>query len=130
MSIQNTLAPILERELPKSAENAIKGTHLAKRIESQVIASTNSLLQAFCAMAKNPASPIAKVESGQGYYRRPESQKAIEPQKARAIRQLALMAVSMKDHFRSLTGTTPTGEWNAQMSEYCAVVDKLEEGAK
>ena len=72
MSLRQQLTDILPDILPPSPKEAVKGTELIRlvrlRLEGEY--SDASLRYHFSIMSCDPASPIAKVEKGQGYYRR------------------------------------------------------------
>ena len=72
MSLRQQLSEILPDILPASPKEATKGTELIRmvrlRLEGEY--SDASLRYHFSIMSCDPASPIAKVEKGQGYYRR------------------------------------------------------------
>jgi hypothetical protein len=72
MSLRQQLTDILPEILPSSPKEATKGTELIRmvrlRLEGEY--SDASLRYHFSIMSCDPASPIAKVEKGQGYYRR------------------------------------------------------------
>ncbi len=72
MSLRKQLTDILPGLLPGNPADAIKGTELIRlmRMQLQGNYSDASLRYHFSIMSCDPASPIAKVEKGQGYYRR------------------------------------------------------------
>ncbi len=72
MSLRKQLSDILPTLLPGNPSDAIKGTELIRLTRLQLIGnySDASLRYHFSIMSCDPASPIAKVEKGQGYYRR------------------------------------------------------------
>ena len=72
MSLRNQLSDILPTLLPSNPSEAIKGTELIRLVRLQLTGnySDASLRYHFSIMSCDPASPIAKVEKGQGYYRR------------------------------------------------------------
>jgi len=72
MSLRNQLNTLLPEILPPSPKDAIKGTELIRLVRLRVDGdySDASLRYHFSIMSCDPASPIAKVEKGQGYYRR------------------------------------------------------------
>ena len=72
MSLRQQLSDILPDILPSSPKEATKGTELIRlvRLRLQGEYSAASLRYHFSIMSCDPASPIAKVEKGQGYYRR------------------------------------------------------------
>lgn len=72
MSLRQQLTDILPEILPSSPKEATKGTELIRlvRLRLQGEYSDASLRYHFSIMSCDPASPIAKVEKGQGYYRR------------------------------------------------------------
>ena len=72
MSLRKQLTDILPALLPANPAAAIKGTELIRLTRLQLTGnySDASLRYHFSIMSCDPASPIAKVEKGQGYYRR------------------------------------------------------------
>jgi hypothetical protein len=72
MSLRKQLNDILNALLPANPVDAIKGTELIRLTRLQLAGnySDASLRYHFSIMSCDPASPIAKVEKGQGYYRR------------------------------------------------------------
>ncbi len=72
MSLRKQLNDILPALLPGNPSDAIKGTELIRltRLQLNGNYSDASLRYHFSIMSCDPASPIAKVEKGQGYYRR------------------------------------------------------------
>ncbi len=72
MSLRKQLSDILPPFLPANPADAIKGTELIRLTRLQLTGnySDASLRYHFSIMSCDPASPIAKVEKGQGYYRR------------------------------------------------------------
>ena len=72
MSLRKQLSDILPLLLPGNPADSIKGTELIRLTRLQLIGnySDASLRYHFSIMSCDPASPIAKVEKGQGYYRR------------------------------------------------------------
>lgn len=72
MSLRQQLTDILPDILPSSPKEATKGTELIRlvRLRLEGDYSDASLRYHFSIMSCDPGSPIAKVEKGQGYYRR------------------------------------------------------------
>lgn len=72
MSLRTQLSELLPTLLPSNPAEAIKGTELIRLVRLQLKGnySDASLRYHFSIMSCDPASPIAKVEKGQGYYRR------------------------------------------------------------
>jgi len=72
MSLRTQLSDLLPSLLPNNPSEAIKGTELIRLVRMQLEGnySDASLRYHFSIMSCDPASPIAKVEKGQGYYRR------------------------------------------------------------
>lgn len=72
MSLRNNLNSLLPSILPKDPRDAIKGTELIRMVQMKLEEnySDASLRYHFSIMSCDPASPIAKVERGQGYYLR------------------------------------------------------------
>jgi hypothetical protein len=72
MSLRKQLTDILPPLLPSNPVDSIKGTELIRLTRLQLVGnySDASLRYHFSIMSCDPGSPIAKVEKGQGYYRR------------------------------------------------------------
>ncbi len=72
MSLRKQLNAALPEILPANPKEAIKGTELIRLIHMRIEGnySDASLRYHFSIMSCDPGSPIAKVEKGQGYYRR------------------------------------------------------------
>ncbi len=72
MSLRKQLTDILPSLLPGNPSDSLKGTELIRMTRLQLNGnySDASLRYHFSIMSCDPASPIAKVEKGQGYYRR------------------------------------------------------------
>ena len=72
MSLRKQLNAALPDILPANPKDAIKGTELIRLIRLKIEGnySDASLRYHFSIMSCDPGSPIAKVEKGQGYYRR------------------------------------------------------------
>lgn len=72
MSLRKQLTDILPTLLPSNPVDSIKGTELIRLTRLQLTGnySDASLRYHFSIMSCDPGSPIAKVEKGQGYYRR------------------------------------------------------------
>lgn len=72
MSLRQQLSNILPLLLPANPADSLKGTELIRmtRLQLEGNYSDASLRYHFSIMSCDPASPIAKVEKGQGYYRR------------------------------------------------------------
>jgi hypothetical protein len=79
MSLRRQLSDLLSDILPSNPAEAIKGTELIRLVRMQLAGdySDASLRYHFSIMSCDPASPIAKVEKGQGYYRRTASVPAL-----------------------------------------------------
>ncbi len=74
MSLRKQLIEILPALLPGNPADSLKGTELIRMTRLQLTGnySDASLRYHFSIMSCDPGSPIAKVEKGQGYYRRSE----------------------------------------------------------
>ncbi len=74
MSLRKQLNEVLPVLLPRNPTEAIKGTELIRLARRSLTGnySDASLRYHFSIMSCDPTSPIAKVEKGQGYYRRSE----------------------------------------------------------
>jgi hypothetical protein len=79
MSLRKQLSDILPSLLPANPAESIKGTELIRLTRLQLTGnySDASLRYHFSIMSCDPASPIAKVEKGQGYYKRTASVPAL-----------------------------------------------------
>ncbi len=90
MSLRKQLNEILTQLLPSDPGQAIKGTELIRLARRNIGEdySDASLRYHFSIMSCDPTSPIAKVEKGQGYYRRGEQLPALSgAQEIFALRQ-------------------------------------------
>ena len=72
MSLRSQLSELLADILPSNPSESIKGTELIRllRLRMDGDYSDASLRYHFSVMSCDPSSPIAKVEKGQGYYKR------------------------------------------------------------
>lgn len=72
MSLRDQLRSILPQILPASPSDAIKGTELIRLVRFRLgdEYSDATLRYHFSILSYDPASPIAKVDQGQGYYLR------------------------------------------------------------
>lgn len=72
MSLRQQLSDTLAELLPSDPKKAIKGTELIRLLRLRLSGdySDASLRYHFSVMSCDPSSPIAKVEKGQGYYKR------------------------------------------------------------
>ncbi len=72
MSLREQLRDILPQILPSNAADAIKGTELIRLVRYRLgdDYSDATLRYHFSILSYDPASPIAKVDQGQGYYMR------------------------------------------------------------
>ncbi len=72
MSLRQNLNKLLPEILPRDPREAVKGTELIRLVQMKLEEgySDASLRYHFSIMSCDPASPIAKVERGQGYYLR------------------------------------------------------------
>jgi len=79
MSLRKQLNEVLIGLLPSNPSDAIKGTELIRLARRNLDGnySDASLRYHFSIMSCDPTSPIAKVEKGQGYYRRSEALPAL-----------------------------------------------------
>jgi len=79
MSLRKQLTEALPEYLPANPKEAIKGTELIRLIRMKLDGnySDASLRYHFSIMSCDPTSPIAKVEKGQGYYRRTAPRNAL-----------------------------------------------------
>jgi len=102
MSLRSQLTDILPAILPPNPAESIKGTELIRLVRLQLDGnySDASLRYHFSIMSCDPGSPIAKVEKGQGYYRRT----AEAPALSGARELLALTQGRLDD----LTGDQPS----------------------
>lgn len=79
MSLRSQLTTVLNEILPSNPSEAVKGTELIRLLRTKIGEdySDASLRYHFSVMSCDPASPIAKVEKGQGYYKRGLSMPAL-----------------------------------------------------
>lgn len=79
MSLRSQLSAILAEILPANPRQSIKGTELIRLLRMKLDGdySDASLRYHFSVMSCDPTSPIAKVEKGQGYYKRGASMPAL-----------------------------------------------------
>ena len=72
MSLRAQLSTVLAEILPADPRNSMKGTELIRLLRMKLDGeySDASLRYHFSVMSCDPTSPIAKVEKGQGYYKR------------------------------------------------------------
>ncbi len=79
MSLRKQLNDVLPGLLPSNPSDAIKGTELIRLARRSLNGnySDASLRYHFSIMSCDPTSPIAKVEKGQGYYRRSDALPAL-----------------------------------------------------
>ncbi|MFR1411150.1 MAG: hypothetical protein ACLSUW_01775 [Akkermansia sp.] len=84
MSLRSQLEELLPELLPSDPAQAIKGTELIRLVRLRLGEeySDASLRYHFSFMASDPDSEIAKVERGQGYYRRMGTGRAARSQRA------------------------------------------------
>jgi hypothetical protein len=102
MSLRSQLTEILPAILPPNPSESIKGTELIRLVRLQIDGnySDASLRYHFSIMSCDPSAPLAKVEKGQGYYRRT----AEAPALSGARELLALTQGRLDD----LTGDQPS----------------------
>ena len=101
MSLRNQLSEILPALLPGNPSDSLKGTELIRltRLQLNGNYSDASLRYHFSIMSCDPASPIAKVEKGQGYYRRSAALPALSgAQELLALTQGRLDDLTAADH--------------------------------
>lgn len=101
MSLRNQLSEILPALLPGNPSDSLKGTELIRLTRLQLNGSYSdaSLRYHFSIMSCDPASPIAKVEKGQGYYRRSAALPALSgAQELLALTQGRLDDLTAADH--------------------------------
>ena len=79
MNLRSQLSRLLSKILPVNPRDAIKGTELIRLLRMNLDGeySDASLRYHFSVMSCDPSSPIAKVEKGQGYYRRSAAMPAL-----------------------------------------------------
>ncbi|MBZ0298119.1 MAG: hypothetical protein K8J31_00150 [Anaerolineae bacterium] len=82
-TLREQLIDILSKDevLPTNPEEAITGTSLLERIRPYLDrdANSGSIRAYFSLLSGEPTSPIAKVDQGQGYYRRKTEELASKP---------------------------------------------------
>ena len=78
-TLKEQLDTILRDLLPGSADEAVNGSELLDKVRQKLEGdyAENSIRQHFSVMSRDPTSPIAKVDQGQGYYLRPAFQSTI-----------------------------------------------------
>lgn len=79
MSLRAQLTELLSEILPSNPRDSMKGTELIRLLRMNLDGdySDASLRYHFSVMSCDPGSPIAKVEKGQGYYKRAASLPAL-----------------------------------------------------
>ena len=79
MSLRSKLSTVLTEILPVDPSKSMKGTELIRLLRMKLDGdySDASLRYHFSVMSCDPTSPIAKVEKGQGYYKRGASMPAL-----------------------------------------------------
>ncbi len=123
MSLRQQLTDILPDILPSSPKEATKGTELIRlvRLRLEGDYSDASLRYHFSIMSCDPASPIAKVEKGQGYYRRAAPVPALA-----GAQDLLSMTQGRLDDFAGDQGTVNHAlqrirKFRAAATRYCEV---------
>jgi len=98
MSLRKQLSDLLSELLPANPKDAIKGTELIRLVRMRLDGkySDASLRYHFSIMSCDPSAPIAKVEKGQGYYRRGSSVPALS-----GAQELVAMQQGRLDDFGS-----------------------------
>ncbi len=121
MSLRKQLSDLLSELLPSNPKEAIKGTELIRLLRLRLDGkySDASLRYHFSIMSCDPSSPIAKVEKGQGYYRRGASLPALS-----GAQELVAMQQGRLDDFGN--GHT-VDQALLQIQKFRAIVQKYAE---
>ena len=121
MSLRSQLTDLLSEILPPNPKEAIKGTELIRllRLRMDGAYSDASLRYHFSVMSCDPSSPIAKVEKGQGYYKRGASMPALS-----GAQELVAMQQGRLDDLES---NASVDQAMLRLSKFRAIVQKYAE---
>ena len=121
MSLRSQLSDLLTEILPLNPKEAIKGTELIRllRLRMDGAYSDASLRYHFSVMSLDPSSPIAKVEKGQGYYKRGATMPALS-----GAQELVAMKQGRLDEFGDQSGVSQV---MLRLSKFRAIVQKYAE---
>ena len=121
MSLRSQLTDLLSVILPANPKEAIKGTELIRllRLRMDGAYSDASLRYHFSVMSCDPSSPIAKVDKGQGYYKRGASMPALS-----GAQELVAMQQGRLD---DLGSNDSVDQAMLRLSKFRAIVQKYAE---
>lgn len=121
MSLRSQLTELLNDILPSNPRESIKGTELIRlvRIKLDGDYSDASLRYHFSIMSCDPSSPIAKVEKGQGYYKRGAQMPALS-----GAQEIVAMQQGRLD---DLNDTSTTNQAMLRIQKFRAIVQKYAE---
>ncbi|MFT6864338.1 MAG: hypothetical protein ACJAVK_002903 [Akkermansiaceae bacterium] len=121
MSLRSQLSELLAEILPLNPRDSIKGTELIRllRIGLDGDYSDASLRYHFSVMSCDPNSPIAKVEKGQGYYKRGAAMPALS-----GAQELVAMQQGRLD---DLGDNTAVDQAMLRLGKFRAIVQKYAE---
>ncbi len=108
MSLRDQLKDILPEILPDNPADAIKGTELIRLIKYRLRQeySDATLRYHFSILCCDPASPIAKVDQGQGYYLRGTRLSTLEEARTLAAAGLAQGGLDLFQNGREMVDLT------------------------
>lgn len=121
MSLRSQLSELLAEILPSNPRDSMKGTELIRLLRMNLDGeySDASLRYHFSVMSCDPTSPIAKVEKGQGYYKRGASMPALS-----GAQELVAMTQGRLD---DLHDSSAIDQAMLRLSKFRAIVRKYAE---
>jgi hypothetical protein len=121
MSLRSQLTDLLTDLLPPNPRESIKGTELIRLVRMKLDGnySDASLRYHFSIMSCDPSSPIAKVEKGQGYYKRGAQMPALS-----GAQEIVAMQQGRLDE---LNDTSSTNQAMLRIQKFRAIVHKYAE---
>ncbi|MEJ6560826.1 MAG: hypothetical protein QNK83_11525 [Akkermansiaceae bacterium] len=121
MSLRSQLTELLTELLPSNPRESIKGTELIRLVRMKLDGnySDASLRYHFSIMSCDPSSPIAKVEKGQGYYKRGVQMPALS-----GAQEIVAMQQGRLD---DLNDTSTTNQAMLRIQKFRAIVHKYAE---
>lgn len=121
MSLRNQLSDLLAEILPPNPRDSIKGTELIRLLRMRLDGdySDASLRYHFSVMSCDQNSPIAKVEKGQGYYKRGAAMPALS-----GAQELVAMQQGRLD---DLGDNTSVDQAMLRLGKFRAIVQKYAE---
>ena len=121
MSLRSQLTDLLNDILPSNPRESIKGTELIRLVRMKLDGgySDASLRYHFSIMSCDPNSPIAKVEKGQGYYKRGAQMPALS-----GAQEIVAMQQGRLD---DLNDTSTTNQAMLRVQKFRAIVHKYAE---